>query len=164
MKKYAIKLSLVIVIVCVLLMIWLGLQTIDGDGTVPSYRFLEGCKPVACRDAKTEGVDKCYTYSFEADFNDVRSKSDAELIPAGFSSNSGVSQNLSGDNFPYRIYDLKERFPRGQVWIYIYDNRQYIDIHYLNKSVPKSENYKMAEKDGWVMIEVIYYRGWRWPF
>lgn len=167
MKKFDITASLAIIIVCVLLTIMLWLRT--SDGNAPSYSFLDGRNPISCEKTKRdEGIrgieDGRYTYSFEADFNDLCLKADAELIPAGFSSNSRVSINLSGDVSPIRIYDLKERFPRGQVWIYIYNNRQYIDMHDLNTSVPKSEDYKMAEKNGWVMVEVIYYRGWRWPF
>jgi len=166
MKKLVTKISLTFVIIAALVLIWLGLRLIDGDGTAPSYSFLGGRSPIECKKANRRSedsrglLDRRYIYSFEADFNDLCSKANAELILAGFSSNPRVIKNLSGDNSHYRIYriyDLKERFPRGPVWIVIHNDIQCVKF-------PNSEHNGLSEKDGWVMVEVIYGRGWRWPF
>jgi len=42
MKKFVIKISLAFVIIAIVLLILLGLRSLDGGGTVPSYRFLGG--------------------------------------------------------------------------------------------------------------------------
>ena len=149
MKKSVIKTSLAFGIIAALILILLGLRSCDRGIAPPSYRFLGGQNPVSFK--------KRYIYSFEADFNDLRSKADAELIPAGFSGNTVVDKTFSDNGSPCRMYYLKERFPRGPVWVYIYDNRQYIKL-------PNSEHSAFCEKDGWVMVEVVYVRGWRWPF
>lgn len=159
MKKFVIKIYLAFVIIAVGLMILVGFRTIDGDGTVPSYRFLGGRNPVKCEKAKTENEDRRYTYSFEADFNDICSKADTELIPAGFVGTTVVDDTVVDKFFSdvmssLRIYDLDGRFPRGPIWIYIYKNRQCIKL-------PNSNDYAIAEKDGWVRVEVVYWRGWR---
>lgn len=161
MKKFDITVSLGIIILCVLLMIMVGLRSIDRDGTVPSYGFLGGRNPVACENGKTEFTDKRYTYSFEADYNDLCSKADAELIPAGFVGSTIVDDTVVDKTFSdimssFRVYYLKGGFPRGPIWIYIYKNRQCIKL-------PNSNDYARADKDGWVMVEVVYGR-WRWPF
>jgi hypothetical protein len=162
MEKSVIKISLAFVIIAVVLLILLGLRSIDGDGTVPSYRFLGGRKPMICKKAKTGKEDKRYTYSFEADFNDLCSKAHAELTPAGFAVRTDLLI-FSGKEFKYRLYYLKEKFPRGLVHIYLYDSRQYIDLHNLYNNIPKS-NYALSDKDGWVTVEIIYGRGWQWAF
>jgi hypothetical protein len=160
-KKSDIAASLVIIIVCALLMIMLWLRTSDRGGTAPSYSFLAGREPITCKIANrgtedSRGVeDRRYTYSFEADFNDLCSKANAELIPSGFVANTIVGEALLG--YECRIYYLKPRFPRGPVCIYIYDYRQYIKHQ-------NSNNYAISLKDGWVTVEIVYYRGWRWPF
>jgi len=156
-KKSDIIASLVIIVVCVLLMIMLGLRTSDRDGTAPSYRFLAGRNPITFEKANGGIEDRSYTYSFEADYNDICSKADAELIPAGFVGKTVVDKAFSDNGVPCRIYYLKERFPRGPVWIYIYDNRQYIKFS-------NSNNYAISLKDGWITVEVAYGRGWHWPF
>ncbi|HCO96246.1 MAG TPA: hypothetical protein DIU00_20285 [Phycisphaerales bacterium] len=164
MKKYIIKISLVFIGIAVVVLVFLGLRLRREGGA--SYRFLAGREPITGEKANRRSedsrglLDRRYIYSFEADFNDFCTKADAELIPAGFSSNSRVFKNLSGDNSPYRIYriyDLKERFPRGPVWIVIYNDIQCVKF-------PNSEHNGLSEKDGWVMVEVVYGRGWRWPF
>jgi len=162
MKKFDITVSLGIIILCILLMIMVGLRSVGGDGTLPSYSFLGGRNPIKCEKAKTENEDRRYTYSFEADFNDICLKADAELIPAGFVGSTVVDDTVVVKTFSdimssLRVYYLKGRFPRGPMWIYIYDNRQYIKL-------PNSNDYAIAEKDGWVRVEVVYWRGWRWPF
>jgi len=153
MKKSDITASLVIIIVCVLLLIMLGLRTIDGDGTVPSYRFLAGRNPISCKKANRiedsiGKLDRRYIYSFEADFNDLCLKTDVKTF---------VVENLSGNEFPCRSYRLKYRFPRGPVFIYIYNNRQYSEL-------PNPEKDALYMKDGWVTVEIAYGRSWRWPF
>jgi hypothetical protein len=162
MKKSVIKISLVFVVIAAVLLILLGLRSTGQDGTVPSYRFLGGRNPVKWEKAKTGNEDRRYTYSFEADFNDLCSKAHAELTPAGFAVRS-VVQIHPGKDFRYRFYYLREKFPRGLVHIYIYDSRQYIDLHDLHNDISKS-NYAVADKDGWVTVEIIYGRGWQWPF
>jgi len=157
MKKFVITISLGIIILCVLLMILLGLRSIDGDGTVPSYSFLGGRKPISCIDAKTGDVDKCYYYSFEADFNDICLKADAELIGAGFVVNTNIGKTLSGNEYSIRNYMQKNRYPRGPVWIVIQNNREYIE-----NPIPKKSAF--VEKDGWVVVMITYWRNWRWPF
>jgi hypothetical protein len=155
MKKSDITASLLIIITCILLVIFLGLRSIDIGGGVPSYRFLAGREPITCKIANRGTEDRRYVYSFEADFNDLCSKVNAELIPAGFVDNTIVGEALLG--YECRIYNLNGRFPRGRVCIYIYDNRQCIKLQ-------NSNNYAISLTDGWVMVEVAYYRGWRWPF
>jgi hypothetical protein len=161
MKKSDITASLLIIITCVLLVIFLGLRSIDGyvggGGTAPSYRFLAGREPISFKKADKGNEDRRYTYSFETDFNDLCSKADAELKPAGFFGNTISIDNLFGNDSSCRIYYRKERFPRGPVLIYIYDNRQYIEF-------PDSKKGALSMKDGWVMLEVVCGRGWQWPF
>ena len=154
-KKSDITASLVIIITCILLIILIGLRSIGGEGTAPSYRFLAGQNPITCEKVNRGIEDRRYTYSFEADFNDVCSKADDELIPAGYSGNTLVGEALFSNES--RIYHLNGRFPHGPVWVYIYDNCQCIKRQ-------NSNDYALAEKDGWVMIEVAYGQGWRWPF
>jgi len=151
MKKFVIKISLAFVIIAVVLLIFLGLRS--RDSFVPSYRFLGGRNPITCEKRKTPNEDKRYIYSFEADFNDVCLNAKAELIPAGFAVKS-VVKILSGNESRERYYYLKGRFPRGPVWIYIYNNRRY-------EKLPNSEYYAIEDKDGWVMVEIAYWRGWR---
>jgi hypothetical protein len=161
MKKSDITASLLIIITCVLLVIFLGLRSIEGyvggGGTPPSYRFLAGRNPITLREVRKRGGKKRYTYSFEADFNDVCSKADAELIPAGFVGKTLVDQHPPGNKSFERSYWLKNRFPRGDVWIYINNNHQYIEL-------PNSKKVAYCEKDGWVVVTVVYGQGWRWPF
>jgi hypothetical protein len=161
MKKYVIKIFLAFVVIAALVLILLGFLSIEE--AKPSYRFLEGQNPVACKKPiertgdgrRIKGI--CYIYSFEEDVKDLCSKADAELIPAGFDSIILSVGNLSGNDSPCRVYYLMERFPRGPIWVYIYDNIQC--IKHTN-----SNNYGIAPRDGWVMVEVVYVRGWRWPF
>ena len=85
-----------------------------------------------------------YTYSFEADFNDVCSNAKAELISAGF-----VDRTLPHDVSREHTYWLQNRFPRVPVEIVIYNNLGYI------------EKYRaLGEKDGWVVVEIVYRRSW----
>ncbi len=153
MKKFYITISLVIIIVSAVLLILLGL--LSRDSFVPSYRFLGVRNPTSCKDVK---IGECYYYSFEADFNDICLKADAELIPAGFVGSTIVDDTVVDKNFSdimssFRVYYLKGIFPRGPIWIYIYKNRQCIKL-------PNSNDYTIADKDGWVEVEVRYGRGW----
>jgi len=150
MKKSIAKLSLAFVIIAALVLILVGLQSLDE--VVPSYRFLGGRNPVAFRDVKTGGTDKCYTYSFEADFNDVCSNAEAELIGEGF-----VDGTQPGYKSRVRDYWLKNKFPRGKVWIYIHNNHEYIKH-------PDSKDGALGEKDGWIVVTIAYWRNWWWPF
>ena len=164
MKKYIITISLIFVIIAVVLLIMLWLRTSNGDVTTPSYSFLGGRNPITCEKVNRGIEDRRYIYSFEADFNDLCSKADAELISGGFVGKNLTGKSLSGNEYITRYYWLKGRFPRGPVWININNNLQYTDLHDMYKNTPKSKHYGLSEKDGWVMIEVIYGRGWRWPF
>lgn len=157
MKKFDITVSLGIIILCVLLMILLGLRSRDGDGTAPSYRFLGGRNPITCKDVKTGGMDKCYYYSFEGDFNDICLKADAELIGAGFVVRPNVGKTLSGKEYSIRDYLQKNRFPRGAVWIVIENNRKYIEHRISKEGV-------LDNIDGWIVITIVYWRNWWWPF
>ena len=152
MKKYVIKISLAFVVIAALVLILVGLRSIDGGGTAPSYRFLAGRNPIACKDLRTKDVDKMYAYSFEADFNDLCLKADAELIPAGFIDNT---QPLNKSI--YHDYWLRPKFPRGGIHIGIVNNHQCIEI-------PNSNDYSIWEREGWIAVQIFYYRGWRWPF
>ena len=156
MKMFIIKISLAFGIIAVLLLILLVLRSIDGDGTVPSYRFLGDQKPIVCKKAKRGNEDKRYIYSLEADFDDLWSKAYSELKPEGFTA-MRIVRILSGKESRERNFRLKESFPRGTVSINIYNNRQYIKL-------PNSNDYAISPKDGWVIVEIVYYRGWRWPF
>ena len=155
MKKFVIKISLAFVIIIVVLLILLGLRSVDGDGTAPSYSFLAGRSPVACREVKTGSVDKCYVYSFEGDFNDFNDvclNAKAELILAGF-----VDRTLPRDKSSERDYWLKSNFPRGQVKINIYNNRKYIEHRISKEGV-------LDNIDGWIVVTIVYWRNWWWPF
>ena len=164
MKNYIIKISLAFVIIAALVLIMLGLRSIDGDGTAPSYSFLAGRSPITCEKRRTSNEETYYTYSFKADFNDVCLKADAELIGAGFVAKNLTGKSLSGNEYITRYYWQKNRFPRGPIWININNNLQYTDLHDHYINTPKSMHYGLAEKEDWIMIEVIYGRGWRWPF
>ena len=157
MKKYVIKISVVCVIVIVLLlMIVLVIRSLNE--VEPSYPFLDGRSPVAYSELRIDEIQykqKLYTYSFEGDFNDVCSRADAELIPDGFVCKTFVVENLAGNEFPCRSYRLKARFPRGSVFIYIYNNRQYTEL-------PNPQKDALYMKEGWITVEIA--RGWRWPF
>ena len=157
MKKSVIKISLAFVIIGVILLILLGLRSIDRGGTATSYCLLGGRKPISCKDLRTKDVDKIYAYSFEADFNDLCTKADAELIPAGFWGRTIVVKNLSDNDSNERYYWLKQKFPRGGIYIRIVNNQQYVEL-------PNSNDYAICEKEGWVGIQIVYYRGWQWPF
>jgi hypothetical protein len=159
MKKFVIKISLAFVIIAAGFMIFLGLRLVGGDGAVPSYRFLDGQYPAEYKKAngKIEDslgiLDKVYTYSFEADFNDLCLRADAELIPAGFVGRTGVGHTLFGPENRIRSYRKKGRFPRGSVRIWIHGIEQYSEI-------PLSNEYALDL----IIVEIFYYRGWRWPF
>ena len=155
--KSIIKISLAFVIIGVILLILLGLRSIDRGGTATSYCLLGGRKPISCKDLRTKDVDKIYAYSFEADFNDLCTKADAELIPAGFWGRTIVVKNLSDNDSNERYYWLKQKFPRGGIYIRIVNNQQYVEL-------PNSNDYAICEKEGWAGIQIVYYRGWRWPF
>jgi hypothetical protein len=172
MKKSDITASMLIIITCALLVIFLGLRSIDGyvggGGTAPSSRFLSGREPMTCKKAEkgtedSSGIeDRRYVYSFEADFNDLCSKANTELIPAGFVGSTIVDDTVVDKSFSevlssIRVYYLKGRFPRGPIWIYIYKNRQCIKL-------PNSNDYARTDKDSWVVVDIVYGRGWRWPF
>ena len=157
MKKFVIKISLSFVIITVLVLILLILRSLNEYGSVPSYRFLNGRNPITCKKADKVIEDKRYTYSFEADFNDLCSKADAELKSAGFVGNTVSIENLSGNESPYSVYCQKGKFPHGMVWVYIYSNQKYLEL-------PDSQKDVIDEKDGWVRIEVVYYKYWLWMF
>ena len=155
MKKFIAKIFPACVIIIVVLLILLGLLSVDGGGTVPSYRFLGGRSPTACRDVKTGSVDKCYTYSFEGDFNDFNDvclNAKAELIGAGF-----VDRTLPRNKSRERGYWLKSNFLRGSVKINIYNNRKY-KLHRISKEGV------LDNRDGWIVVTIIYWRNWWWPF
>ena len=154
-KKLVIKISLTFVIIAVVLLILLGLLSRSED--IPSYRFLAGREPTVFKDVKTQGVDKFYAYSFEADFNDVCLKADAELIGVDFVVRTNIGKTHSGNEYSIRNYVQKNRFPRGPVWIVIQNNREY-------RKHPDSEKRAISPKDGWVVVMITYWRSWRWPF
>jgi len=147
MKKSVIKISLAFVIITIVLLILLGLRS--RDEVAPSYRFLGGRNPVACKDGKTRNVDKYYTYSFEADFNDVCLNAKAELISAGF-----VDRTLPRDESREHTYWLKNSFPRGPVRIVIHNNHEYVEL-------PISKDGALGDKNGCIVVEIAYWRGWR---
>jgi len=154
MKKSIAKIFLSCVIVIVVLLILLIHLSHDSE---PSYRFLCDQNPTVCKDVKTQGVDKFYAYSFEADFNDVCSKADTELIGEGFVVRTNIGKTLSGNEYSIRNYVQKNRFPRGPVWIVIQNNREYRENLDSNKSA-------LSIKDGWVVVMITYWRNWWWPF
>ena len=154
MKKSIAKIFLSCVIVIVVLLILLIHLSHDSE---PSYRFLCDQNPTVCKDVKTQGVDRFYAYSFEADFNDVCLKADAELIGAGFVVRTNIGKTLSGNEYSIRNYMQKNRYPHGPVWIVIQNNREYIGN-------PTSKRSAFVEKDGWVVVMITYWRNWRWPF
>ena len=159
MKKLVIKIFLVCLIIAALVLILFGLRSICGDETLPSYRFLDGQYPAECKKANGRiednlGIlDKVYTYEFEADFNDLCLIADAELIPAGFRGTTLVGHTLPGPENSIRSYRKKGRFPRGSVRIWIHGKEQYSEIPLSNEDTLDL-----------IMVEIVYYRGWRWPF
>jgi len=148
MKKYVIKISLTFIIIAALVLIWLGLRLIDEDGTAPLYSFLAGREPINGEKANASDEEIRYIYSFEADFNDVCSKADAELIPDGFVVKTLVIENLSGNKFPRRSYRLKKRFLNGPIRINISNGLAYIE---------KEDT--IGPKDDWILVEIIYWPG-----
>ena len=142
------KISLAFGIVAALVLIWLGLRLINGDGTAPSYSFLAGRNPITGEKANKSDEEIRYIYSFEADFNDLCSKADAELIPDGFVVRTLVIENLSGNKFPRRSYRLKNRFLNGPDRINISNGLAYIE---------KEDT--IGPKDGWIVVEIIYWPG-----
>jgi hypothetical protein len=157
MKKFISKILLLCVIVIVVFLILFVLLSRGED--IPSYRFLDGQYPAECKKANGRiednlGIlDKIYTYSFEADFNDLCLTADAELIPAGFRGTTLVGQTLNSPENSIRSYRQKGRFPRGSVRIWIYSQEQYLEIPLSNEDALDL-----------IMVEIVYYRGWRWPF
>ena len=145
MKKSVIKISLAFGIIVMVLLILLGLRSIDEDGTIPSYRFLDGQNPTSYKDEK---IGEFYGYSFEADFNDVCLKADAELIGAGF-----VDRTRPGNKSSERRYYLKSRFPRGPVDIRIHYNHEHIK-HSISKKG------RLLTRGDWIEVEIGYWRGW----
>ena len=152
MRKLISKIFPIFVIVIVLLILF-GLRSIDGDGTTPSYIFLGGRNPITCEKVNRGVEDRRYIYSFEADFNDVCFKAEAELRSEGFLG----STNFVGNDFSGRYYWQENKFPRGPVLIYIYRNCQYIEN-------PDSKEGAFCEREGWVRVEIVHFRGWRRPF
>ena len=146
MRKLISKIFPIFGIIAALVLIWLGLRFIDRDGTAPSYGFLAGRSPVACRDEKKGNVDKCYIYSFEGDFNDVCSNAGAELISMGF-----IDRTLPSEKSRKRTFWLKEIFHCNPVNIQIHNNHMYVE-----------NDDAIGPKDGWVVVKIIYWRGW-WP-
>ena len=145
MKKSIIKISLAIIIICVLLMILVGLRSRNED--IPWYRFLGGRIPTVYFEynEKSRAEDKLYTYSFEADFNDVCLNAEAELIPSGF-----VDRTIPGEKSSKHTYLLKKIFHRRSVQIVIHNNHEYIH-----------KDDALGPKDGWIVVEIAYWRGWR---
>ena len=133
--------------------VFLGLR-FRGEG-LPAYRFLGGRSPVSCVEFNDEShtEDRRYIYSFEGDFNDICSKADSELIPAGFDCRTFVIESLSGYKFPRRSYRLKKRFLNESVKINISN-----DIAYIEKKDT------IDPKDGWIVVEIMYWSGWLRPF
>ena len=148
MKKFISKILPACVIVIVILLILLVLLSCDED--MPSYSFLGGRNPVSYEEfnKKSWPEDRWYIYSFEADFNDVCSKADAELLPMGF-----VERTLPGSVSWEHTYWLKGSFPRAPIRIIIHNHPGNVE-----------EDDTLAPKEGWVGVTVIYIRGWWWPF
>lgn len=142
MKKFVIKISLAFIGITVVLLVFLGLRS--REEVVPSYRFLCGRNPTACKNGKTRNVDKLYTYSFPADFNDVCLNAKAELISAGF-----VDRTLPANKFREHRYWLKNSFPRGPVRIVIHNNHEYIEKYSA-----------VGPREGCVVVEIAYWRDW----
>ena len=149
MRKHIFKIFPICVIVIVLLLILFMLLPCTEE--IPSYRFLAGRSPVACRDVIKGSVDKCYSYSFEADFNDVCSNAEAELISEGF-----VDRTLPRRKSLKRDYWLPGKFPRGPIKIMINNNYEYIEH-------PISKKGELHPRDGWIVVEIAYWRNW-WLF
>ena len=148
MKKLFVKISLTFIIIAAVVLIWLGLRSCDKGGTPPSYSFLAGREPITGEKANMSDEEIRYIYSFEADFNDLCSKADAELIPDGFVVRTLVIENLSGNKFPRRSYRLKNRFLNGPDRINISNGLAYIE---------KEDT--IGPKDGWIVVEIIYWPG-----
>ena len=139
MKKFISKVLPVCVIVIVIFLILLVLLSHDSE---PSYRFLGGRKPITCKMRGTQNEDIRYIYSFEADFNDVCSKAEAELFDKGF-----VVRTLPGDVYWEHTTLLREIFRRNPFNIRIYNNHMYIE-----------KDDAIGPKDGWIVVEIGY-----WP-
>ena len=148
MKKFVIKLSLAFVIVIVGFLVLLGFR--PRDSFVPSYRFLGGRSPYSYSETRSDKIlykQGLYIYTFEADFNDVCTNLEAELIPEGF-----VNTSMPNDNSNERFYTLKRELPLRPVIIMIHNNCGYIE-----------KDDTLGPRDGWVMVQVVCWRK-RWPF
>ena len=139
MKKFISNILLVCVIVIVLLLILFVLLSHDSE---PSYRFLGDRNPIKYEKYKAGIAERRYIYSFEADFNDVCSKAEAELFDKGF-----VVRTLPGDVYWEHTTLLREIFRRNPFNIRIYNNHMYIE-----------KDDAIGPKDGWIVVEIGY-----WP-
>ncbi len=157
MKRRLVKVALAILIVIGILV---GL-TWD-SGPEMSFRFLDGRKLTA-RIEQAPGKSAYKTtrdvYSFEADFNDVSTEVEAELLGLGFKNVMLGNQKSNSRQYMLRNNSSTERFS-----VIILDQHSL-----LSYSTPKSSKYSSPARheyhwrDGWVSIEVTRRRLRYWP-
>ena len=147
-KRRVVRVSLVCIITAIILLALSGLLSHVEGG--PSFRFLKGRKPVACRSELTARRlrSKSYYYSFPADFNDICLNARAELISAGFLDRTPPPPPNKSRSC---LYVLRGRFLRGIVAVLICKDHDYVGYE-------DSKYARLHPKDGWVTVEVVCVR------
>lgn len=153
MKKSAVKSSLVVVAIVgiFLTVIALVLHYSRPGPSMPSFRFINGRKPVAhIRDkGKTQYSMTRDIYSFRADFNDVFPDANKELLALGYKDKT----NPTSAPWSHNYLLLNARYE--QTWVTIY--KKYKLSVYSN---PESSDYSSPDqyvfhvRDGWVSVSI----------
>lgn len=161
MKRPVIKISLAIVIIIGIFLALFGLLSRDSMPTL-SFNFLRGRELTSCIKAdpgRSVYRTTRYVYSFEADFNDVWSKANAELSALGF-----VTGTFRQDEPRIREYQLRGKRNDELVTVRILDRHKL-----LVYSTPKSSQYSSPDRHeyhyryGWVTVDIAQRRLRSWP-
>jgi len=159
MKRRAVKISLVVTVAVVILLGLLVVLAWDWD-LETSFGFLDG-RTMTGRIEQARNSRKITreVYSFEADFNDVCAKADAELSALGF-------RRLSEGNQEPRMRDYLRKKSFSVRWV----NVRVIDrLKFSAGSAPKSsensnpDRWEYRDAEGWVSIEIQRVQRQFWP-
>jgi hypothetical protein len=161
MKRRLLIVSLAILI-AVGILVGLFVAVTRDPGPAMSFNFLDGRKLIA-RIEEKPGKSAYKTtrdvYSFEADFNGVCTKAEAELLGLGFKNVMLGNQKSNSRQYMLRNNASAERFS-----VSILDKQRLSSY-----STPESSGYSSPERheyhwrDGWVSIEVTRRRLRSWP-
>ena len=163
MKRPVIKISLAIFVVVGILLGLLVVLTRDW-GPETSFGFLDG-RALTARIEQDPGRSAYRTtrevYSFEADFNEVFAKVDAELSALGFKVDPSV---VRGAFFLRHEYKLANATSAKAVVVSLRDGAE-LKVYSTPKSSKYSspDRYEYHQKNGWVSIEIDRRRLRSWP-